>query len=76
MQVGNELIVESSRSPAKLAATAADPKVDLTDVAPSRAAEISVGPLVSQGSATLRHPTSKESEAQLFKNSNEALDYL
>ncbi len=74
---GDELIAESSRGPARRAATAGDPEVDLTSEAPSRAADHSAVPPVTQGSAMLGHPTPKEGEAlPLFKNSNEEPEYL
>jgi hypothetical protein len=73
----DEPIAESSCGPARRAATAGDPEVDLTDEAPSRAADYSAGPPVTQRSATLGHPTPKEGEAPpLFENSDEELEYL
>jgi hypothetical protein len=75
-QACDEPIAESSRVPARCAAMAGDLEVDLTDEAPSRAADHSAGPLVTQCSVTLRHSTPEEGEAPLFENSDEELDYL
>jgi hypothetical protein len=50
-------------------------EVELTDKAPSRAADHSASPPVTQHSLTLGHPTPEEGEALLFKNSDEELDY-
>jgi hypothetical protein len=55
---------------------AGDPEVDLTDEAPSRAADHSASTPVTQRFATLRHPIPEEGEAPLFENSDEELDYL
>jgi hypothetical protein len=55
---------------------AGDLEVDLTDEAPSRAADHSIDPPVTQHSATLRHPTPKVGKAPLFRNSDEELDNL
>jgi hypothetical protein len=75
-QTDDEPIAESSRGPARCAATAGNPEVDLTDKVPSRAADHPAGPQVTQRSATLGHLTSEEGEAPLFENSNEELEYL
>jgi hypothetical protein len=75
-QTDDEPIAESSRGPARRAATAGDPEVYLTKEAPSRAADHSAGPPVTQCSATLGHPTPEEGEAPLFENSDDELEYL
>jgi hypothetical protein len=51
-------------------------KVDFTDEAPSRAADHSTRPSVTQRSTTLRNPTPKKGEVLLFENLDEELDYL
>jgi hypothetical protein len=74
-QAWDEPITESSRGPARRAARAGHPKVDLTDEAPCRAIHCSAGPPVTQRSATIVLSTPKEGEEPLFKNSDEELDY-
>jgi hypothetical protein len=54
---------------------AGDLEVDVTDEAPSRAADHSAGLSVTQCSAMLGHPIPKEGEAPLLENSDEELDY-
>jgi hypothetical protein len=69
-------VAESSRTAAGRVATAGDCEIDLTDEA-HRAADPSAGPLVSQLSATLVHPTPQEDDAPpIFENSDEELEYL
>ncbi len=70
-QAGKEPIAESSCSPTRRAATAGNPEVDLTNEAPSRAADDSASPLLTQHSVTLEHPTPEEGEALLFKDLDE-----
>ncbi len=76
MQAGDEPIAESSHSLARRAATAGDPKTDLTYEAPSRAVDHFTGFFMTQRSTTLVHPTSEEGEVLLLKNSDDKLDYL
>jgi hypothetical protein len=75
-QAGDEPIPESGRGLARRADTAGNPEVDLTDEAPSRAADHSLSPPVTQRPATLGHPTPDEGEALLFENLDEGLENL
>ncbi len=75
-RVSDKPIAESSRDPARHAASASYPEVNLTDEAPSRAVNHFASHPVTQRSAKLGHPTPKEGEVPLFKNSDEELDYL
>jgi hypothetical protein len=69
-------VAESSRTATGHTATASDQEVDLTDDA-HRAVAPSAGPLVSQLSATLAHPTPKEDDApRTLENFDEMLEYL
>ncbi len=75
MQAGNKQITQSSHGPARGSATEGNPQVDLTDEMPSGTADHSAGPVVTQHSVMLRHPTHEEGEVPLFENSDKELPY-
>jgi hypothetical protein len=72
----DELIAESSHSSARRTATAGNPEVNCPNIAPPRAVDHSPCSPITKHRATLGHPVPEESNAPLFENSGEELDYL